>query len=96
MKQVKTEMSEWFLTHDPFTTKPSQTEADADSQRLNAMSMMYKYGLEVFDDKNMFERWLRNPNRALGGKIPLNLLDTMAGLKEVTAIIGRLDHGIYS
>lgn len=89
-------MSEWFLTHDPFQNTPSDNPEDAETERMNVLSLTYRYGIEVFDDKDIFERWLRNPNRALGGKVPLCLLDTMAGIKEVVTIIGRLDHGIYS
>lgn len=41
-------------------------------------------------------RWLQNPNRALGGAIPLNLLDTELGAEEVVTILDRIEHGVYS
>lgn len=40
-------------------------------------------------------RWLREPNTALGSKIPLEVLATdEAG--QVEQIIGRIEHGLFS
>ena len=40
--------------------------------------------------------WLRTPNRALGGEIPLDLLDTEIGSRQVEEVLFRLEHGIFS
>ena len=40
--------------------------------------------------------WLRTPNRALGGEVPIDQLDTDLGVKEVENILGRIAYGVYS
>lgn len=40
--------------------------------------------------------WLEGQNRALGGAVPFNLLDTEEGADEVLAVLGRIEHGVYS
>jgi putative toxin-antitoxin system antitoxin component (TIGR02293 family) len=40
--------------------------------------------------------WLKAPNRALAGEVPLGLLDTDIGARQVEEILLRLDHGIFS
>lgn len=51
---------------------------------------------EVFEDAETARNWLKRPNKALGGEIPLNLLDTEAGVKQVDEVLGRIEYGIYS
>ena len=40
--------------------------------------------------------WLRTQNRALGGKLPMDRLDTDLGAREVEDILGRIAYGVYS
>ena len=40
--------------------------------------------------------WLREPSRALGGAIPLSLLDTADGFTGVMDELGRIEHGVFS
>ncbi|MEO6066558.1 MAG: antitoxin Xre/MbcA/ParS toxin-binding domain-containing protein [Gemmatimonadales bacterium] len=40
--------------------------------------------------------WLVTPNRALGGRSPLSLLDSDAGTLAVDQVLGRIEHGVYS
>jgi putative toxin-antitoxin system antitoxin component (TIGR02293 family) len=41
-------------------------------------------------------QWLRKPNMALGDRIPLGMLGTDAGARQVEQIIGRIEHGVFS
>jgi putative toxin-antitoxin system antitoxin component (TIGR02293 family) len=41
-------------------------------------------------------RWLHQPNRALGGEVPLRELDTDLGSRQVEEILVRIEYGIYS
>lgn len=41
-------------------------------------------------------RWLREPNHALGKRVPLGMLGTDAGARQVEQIIGRIEHGVFS
>jgi putative toxin-antitoxin system antitoxin component (TIGR02293 family) len=40
--------------------------------------------------------WLRESNVALGNRIPLGMLGTDAGARQVEQILGRIAHGIFS
>ena len=53
--------------------------------------------LELFEgDAQAAERWLSSPKAALGGAVPSELAETGVGAREVEALIGRLEHGVFS
>lgn len=66
------------------------------SERIISIADIYAYGYEVFGDEAICNRWMLRPNRALGGLIPFDLLETQYGREEVRTIIGRIDYGVYS
>ncbi len=49
---------------------------------------------EVFGDRAEARLWLREKNGALGGQLPLALLDTEEGGRAVESVLGRIAHGI--
>jgi putative toxin-antitoxin system antitoxin component (TIGR02293 family) len=51
---------------------------------------------ELLEGREKALRWLAMPNKALGGKKPLDLLDTELGAKQVEQILGRIESGVYS
>jgi uncharacterized protein (DUF2384 family) len=53
------------------------------------------YGREVFESRDIFNIWIRIPSSGLGGKSPLELLDTLYGIEEVKKELGRVEYGIY-
>ena len=40
--------------------------------------------------------WLMAPAMAFNGETPLNYADTEVGAREVEALLGRLEHGVFS
>lgn len=66
------------------------------SEKVIGLMDVYRFGYEVFGEHNKFNKWVQTPNRALGNRIPLEVMDTFFGIKEVTNIIGRIQHGVYS
>jgi uncharacterized protein (DUF2384 family) len=40
--------------------------------------------------------WLQRPNRALNGELPIRLLDTDIGARQVEDILGKIEHGNVS
>jgi putative toxin-antitoxin system antitoxin component (TIGR02293 family) len=46
--------------------------------------------------RNEGQRWLQEPNVALGDRVPLGMLGTDAGVRQVEQIIGRIEHGVFS
>jgi putative toxin-antitoxin system antitoxin component (TIGR02293 family) len=66
------------------------------SERLLLLADLYAYGIEVFGEKERFNRWLVSEIRALAFKRPIDKLNTTLGIQEVKQIIGRIDYGVYS
>ena len=66
------------------------------SEKIVAVSDIFSYGFEVFEDKEKFKKWIQRDNIALGGKAPYELLSSEFGREEVKNLIGRIDHGVYS
>src|SRR5918992_2346184 len=48
------------------------------------------------DDADKARAWLRTPNRALSGEIPLELVVTTTGARLVEDALLRIEHGVYS
>ena len=51
---------------------------------------------EVFGNPEKAHRWLRKPNRALGGRVPVDLVASENGTRDVETILGRIEYGVYS
>jgi len=65
-----------------------------ESERLLRASRLFKKAVGLFeDDINGARNWLHSPNRALGGKTPLEFGRTELGGREVENLIDRLEHG---
>lgn len=68
----------------------------AESDRLARLARIATLATEALGSEEKVSRWLKAPNRALGGEAPLSLLDTDAGSREVETILGRIEHGVFS
>lgn len=66
------------------------------SERIYELAQLFGLGYEVFDSKDDFKQWLMTPSRALGGKIPFELLDSSLGFEMVGNEIARIQHNVYS
>jgi putative toxin-antitoxin system antitoxin component (TIGR02293 family) len=67
-----------------------------EGERFLRLVRLYNIALEVFGSSEKAWRWLRGPNRALGGVEPLSLLDTDLGTEAVEDVLGRIEHGVFS
>ena len=67
-----------------------------ESDRLFRLVRIASQASEVLGGEGKASRWLHTPNRALGGKLPLELLDTDLGSRQVEEVLGRIEHGVYS
>ena len=68
----------------------------AESDRAFRMARIFSLAVELIGDKQNAIHWLKAPNRALGGEIPIDQLDTDAGSRMVEDILGRIAYGVYS
>ena len=67
-----------------------------ESDRLYRVARVAAQAVSVFGAEDKAAMWLRRPNRALNGELPIRLLDTDVGAQQIEDILGRIDHGIVS
>jgi putative toxin-antitoxin system antitoxin component (TIGR02293 family) len=67
-----------------------------ESDRLYRLARVTLMAIQVLGTQEKAKQWLERPNRALGGETPLHLLDTDIGARQVEAVLGRIDYGIFS
>ena len=67
-----------------------------ESDLIARLARTHEFAVEVFGDKEKAKRWLRTANRAIEGRLPLDLLRTDYGARIVDSLLGRIAYGIYS
>ena len=68
----------------------------AESDRTVRLARVYATAVEMIGNAAKAAEWLRTPNRALRGQVPIDQLDTDLGVREVENILGRIAYGVYS
>ncbi|WP_162628805.1 type II RES/Xre toxin-antitoxin system antitoxin [Marinobacter bohaiensis] len=67
------------------------------SDHTVALLDIFSATLKLFEgNEAAARRWLKSPERALGNKMPMELIELEAGRNVVKDLIGRLEHGIFS
>ena len=64
-----------------------------ESDRLYRLARITALAKQRLGDDETATRWLRRPNRALGGSTPLQLMDTELGARAVENVLGRIAYG---
>ncbi|HXN49910.1 MAG TPA: antitoxin Xre/MbcA/ParS toxin-binding domain-containing protein [Bryobacteraceae bacterium] len=64
-----------------------------ESDRLYRLARVVALAKRFIGDRETAARWLKKPNRALGGAIPLGLIDTEPGARAVENVLGRIAFG---
>ena len=64
-----------------------------ESDRLYRLARIVALADEFLGDRDRAIRWLKRPNRALGGIPPMAALDTELGARQVENILGRIAYG---
>ena len=67
-----------------------------ESERILRVATSFQKAIEVLGSLEKARRWFATPKRALGGKTPLEFCDTDVGADEVTRLLGRIDHGVFT
>lgn len=50
---------------------------------------------DTIGDKARARLWLTEPTAALGGRRPVELLDSDLGAEQVEGVLGRIEYGVY-
>jgi len=64
-----------------------------ESDRLYRLARIVAIANESLGDHERAMRWLKRPNRALGGLAPVTAIDTELGARQVENILGRIAYG---
>ena len=64
-----------------------------ESDRLYRLARIVAIANEYLGDHERALRWLKHPNRALGGVAPVAAIDTELGARQVESILGRIAYG---
>jgi putative toxin-antitoxin system antitoxin component (TIGR02293 family) len=68
----------------------------AEGDRLRRLDGLAILAEKVLGDSDRAHRWIREPQRGLGDRVPLHLLHTRAGARTVEELLGRLEHGVFT
>jgi putative toxin-antitoxin system antitoxin component (TIGR02293 family) len=67
-----------------------------ESERVLRIASLFDKAVQVFHNQNRVQLWFKSPQKALGGRTPLEYADTEPGAREVEDLLGRLEHGVFS
>ncbi|HEY3601037.1 MAG TPA: antitoxin Xre/MbcA/ParS toxin-binding domain-containing protein [Chthoniobacterales bacterium] len=67
-----------------------------ESDKVVRFARLLGHAVHLFGSVENARRWLKAPQRGLGGAVPLEYAQTEAGAREVEKLLGRIDYGVYS
>jgi putative toxin-antitoxin system antitoxin component (TIGR02293 family) len=67
--------------------------AGYESDRLYRLARIVALANEYLGNNERAMRWLKHPNRALGGIAPVTAMDTELGARQVENVLGRIAYG---
>jgi putative toxin-antitoxin system antitoxin component (TIGR02293 family) len=76
--------------------KENQPLAQDESERVIRLFGLYQRAVEVFEEEKRATRWFSSHPKALGGKTPLEFMETEPGARYVEKLLGRIEQGVFS
>jgi putative toxin-antitoxin system antitoxin component (TIGR02293 family) len=67
-----------------------------ESERVIRLFGIYQKAVDVFEDEDRAARWFSSRPKALGGKTPLEFMETEPGARYVDKLLGRIEQGVFS
>lgn len=67
-----------------------------ESEHIVRIARIIMQSKDTFVNPEKAARWLRRPNKALKGRVPLSLLDTEEGARIVETTLGQIANGLSS
>ena len=68
----------------------------SESDRLVRYARLLSHAAAALGGLDGARRWLAAPAIAFSGELPLDYADTEIGAREVDALLGRIEHGVFS
>jgi putative toxin-antitoxin system antitoxin component (TIGR02293 family) len=66
------------------------------SEKILEVTLLYKFGIEVFGSNEKFNAWLETKNIVLGGVKPKAMLDNTFGINLVKDELTRIEYGVLA
>lgn len=76
--------------------KEKATFGNIHSEKILQITLLFKYGVDVFGDKKKFNTWLETDNLSLGRIKPKELLDNSFGIDLIKDELTRIEHGVLA
>lgn len=70
--------------------------APDESDRLIRLARVAAEASRILGSDGKASHWLRTPNVALGGEVPIQLVATDIGARQVEEILGHIEYGLIS
>lgn len=86
----------------PITLRTIQRYSDkqkfspAVSEHIIQLVFLVGRGIEVFGSLEKFMRWFNTPSKALGGRVPGEIVHLKTGTQLVMDELGRIEYGVYA
>ena len=85
------------IAHRTLTRRKREGRLKADeSERVLRLAKLYERAVDVFEDKELAQKWFHMKVKGLGGETPLDYSDTELGAQEVDDLLTRIEHGVVS
>ena len=55
-----------------------------------------KIATDAFDDEQLAQAWLQEPNIRTGGRAPIELIDTQDGFRAVETVLNQIKYSIFA
>lgn len=68
----------------------------AQGDRLYRLARLAAMAEGVLESVERAREWLREPQRGLGDRSPLDVMRTEVGAREVEDLLGRIEYGVFS
>jgi putative toxin-antitoxin system antitoxin component (TIGR02293 family) len=75
--------------------QPQARLSTVQSDRLYRVARIFGLAEQVLEDAESARRWLKTPAFGLDQRIPLDLLRTEIGARQVENLLGCIQHGLY-
>jgi putative toxin-antitoxin system antitoxin component (TIGR02293 family) len=66
----------------------------AEGDRLFRIAKIFALAAQVLEDDDMARKWLHRPQRGLGGRAPIQVIQTEAGAQEVEDLLEKIEYGV--
>jgi putative toxin-antitoxin system antitoxin component (TIGR02293 family) len=67
-----------------------------EADKLYRLARIFALAVQVLENKQQAIQWLNTPKLALNNELPLALLNTELGAREVEKLLNRIEYGVYS